>query len=42
KYGSLFCLAVMISMAFGFFVGGFFSAVILWAVILAAGFFILR
>ncbi|TGP68155.1 aa3-type cytochrome c oxidase subunit IV, partial [bacterium M00.F.Ca.ET.227.01.1.1] len=25
-----------------FFVGGFFSAVILWAVILAAGFFILR
>ena len=42
KYGSLFCLAVMISMAFGFFVGGFFSAVILWAVILAAGAFVLR
>ncbi|MFK0686841.1 aa3-type cytochrome c oxidase subunit IV [Mesorhizobium sp. IMUNJ 23033] len=42
KYGSLFCLAIVIAMAFGFFVGGFFSATILCALILAAGAFILR
>jgi aa3 type cytochrome c oxidase subunit IV len=42
KYGSLFCFAVLVSMAFGFFAGGFFAGVILCAVILAAGAFILR
>jgi len=26
KYGSLVCAAILIAMAFGFFVGGFFSA----------------
>ncbi|UVK39207.1 aa3-type cytochrome c oxidase subunit IV [Mesorhizobium sp. AR10] len=42
KYGSLFCLAALIAMAFGFFAGGFFSATILFVLILAAGGFILR
>ena len=42
KYGSLFCGALLIAMAFGFFAGGFFSATILFAVILAVGGFILR
>ncbi|MER8954595.1 aa3-type cytochrome c oxidase subunit IV [Mesorhizobium sp. M0833] len=42
KYGSLFCTAVLLAMAFGFFVGGFFSATILFVLILAIGAFILR
>ena len=42
KYGSLFCAALLLAMAFGFFAGGFFSAVILFALILAIGAFILR
>ena len=42
KYGSLFCLAVLAAMAFGFFAGGFFSGTILFILILAAGAFILR
>ncbi|MFB9979143.1 aa3-type cytochrome c oxidase subunit IV [Mesorhizobium kowhaii] len=42
KYGSLFCLAILLAMAFGFFAGGFFSATILFVLILAAGAFILR
>ena len=42
KYGSLFCGALLLAMAFGFFAGGFFSATILFLVILAAGAFILR
>ncbi|TRC95092.1 aa3-type cytochrome c oxidase subunit IV [Mesorhizobium sp. WSM4303] len=42
KYGSLFCLGLLIAMAFGFFAGGFFSATILFVLILAAGAFILR
>ena len=42
KYGSLFCGALLLAMAFGFFAGGFFSAVILFALILAIGAFILR
>ncbi|AID34018.1 cytochrome C oxidase subunit IV [Mesorhizobium sp. SEMIA 3007] len=42
KYGSLFCGALLIAMAFGFFAGGFFSALILFALIMAAGAFILR
>ena len=42
KYGSLFCGAILLAMAFGFFAGGFFSGTILFAVILAVGGFILR
>ena len=42
KYGSLFCGALLIAMAFGFFAGGFFSALILFALIMAVGAFILR
>ncbi|MBZ9660511.1 aa3-type cytochrome c oxidase subunit IV [Mesorhizobium sp. ESP-6-4] len=42
KYGSLFCAAVLIAMAFGFFVGGFFSATILFILIMAVGTLILR
>jgi hypothetical protein len=42
KYGSLFCLALLLAMAFGFFAGGFFSATILFVLILAVGGFILR
>ena len=42
KYGSLFCLGLLLAMAFGFFAGGFFSATILFVVILAVGAFILR
>ena len=42
KYGSLFCGAILLAMAFGFFAGGFFSATILFVLILAVGAFILR
>ncbi|TPI48744.1 aa3-type cytochrome c oxidase subunit IV [Mesorhizobium sp. B2-9-1] len=42
KYGSLFCAAILIAMAFGFFVGGFFSATILFILIVAVGTLILR
>ena len=43
KYGSLFCAAVLIAMAFGFFTtAGFFSSLILFAVICAIGGFIFR
>ncbi|WP_027039844.1 aa3-type cytochrome c oxidase subunit IV [Mesorhizobium ciceri] len=42
KYGSLFCGALLVAMAFGFFAGGFFSATILFVLILAVGAFILR
>ena len=42
KYGSLFCGALLLAMAFGFFAGGFFSATILFVLILAVGAFILR
>ncbi|AGB42801.1 aa3-type cytochrome c oxidase subunit IV [Mesorhizobium australicum] len=42
KYGSLFCGALLLAMAFGFFAGGFFSALILFVLILAVGAFILR
>jgi hypothetical protein len=41
KYGSLVCVALLIAMAFGFFVGGFFSALILFIVVVAAGSFLL-
>jgi len=42
KYGSLFCAALLVAMAFGFFVGGFFSGLILLILILAVGGYILR
>ena len=43
KYGTLFCVALMIAMAFGFFTtAGFFSSTILLIVICAVGWFILR
>ncbi|MDG4882409.1 aa3-type cytochrome c oxidase subunit IV [Mesorhizobium sp. WSM4884] len=42
KYGSLVCAALLLAMAFGFFAGGFFSATILFILIMAAGYFILR
>ena len=42
KYGSLVCGALLLAMAFGFFAGGFFSATILFVLILAVGGFILR
>jgi len=43
KYGSLFCIALLASMAFGFFTpAGFFSSVILFLLICAVGAYLLR
>ena len=43
KYGTLVLVALMIAMAFGFFMGGgFISAIILFAIICAGGTFFLR
>lgn len=43
KYGSLFCVAVIVAMAFGFFTtAGFFSATILCLLILGVGGYLLR
>jgi hypothetical protein len=43
KYGTLFCVALMAAMAFGFFTSaGFFSAVILFILICAVGGALLR
>ena len=42
KYGSLFCAAILIAMAFGFFVGGFFSGLIVFILVTAIGTLILR
>ena len=43
KYGSLFCAALLIAMAFGFFAGGgFFAATILLVLIMVIGAYILR
>lgn len=43
KYGTLVLVALLVAMAFGFFGGGgFISAVILFAIICAAGAFFLR
>jgi hypothetical protein len=41
KYGILFCVALLIAMAFGFFVAGWFSGTVLFFIIFAAGLFIL-
>ncbi|HEY5817813.1 MAG TPA: aa3-type cytochrome c oxidase subunit IV [Mesorhizobium sp.] len=43
KYVSLFCVALLVSMAFGFFTtAGFFSSVVLFLIICAVGSFVLR
>ncbi len=42
KYGSLVCAAILIGMAFGFFVGGFFSGTIVFILACIVGAFILR
>ncbi len=42
KYGSLVCAAILIAMAFGFFVGGFFSGLIVFILVTALGTLILR
>ncbi len=43
KYGSLVIAALLIAMAFGFFTSaGFFSATVLFVIICAVGWFILR
>lgn len=41
KYGVIFCVALMAAMAFGFFVGGWFSGTLLFFLLFAAGAFIL-
>ncbi|PSH61013.1 aa3-type cytochrome c oxidase subunit IV [Phyllobacterium brassicacearum] len=41
KWGFVTCLALMIAMAFGFFAGGFFSALVLFIVICLAAWFLL-
>ncbi len=43
KYGSLFCAALLVAMAFGFFTSaGFFSAAVLLIAILVVGWYFLR
>ena len=43
KYGSIFCVALLAAMAFGFFTpAGFFSATILFVLICVLGAFLLR
>jgi len=44
KYASLTAIAVLVAMAFSFFFpgGGFFSGAVLFAVIMVAGYFIIR
>lgn len=43
KYGSLVCAAILIAMAFGFFTtAGFFSATMLFILVVAVGGYILR
>ena len=41
KYGVIFCVALMAAMAFGFYVGGWFSGTVLFIVLCAAGAIIL-
>jgi small-conductance mechanosensitive channel len=42
KYGTIFCVALLVAMAFGFFTpAGFISSLILFIIILAAGSFLL-
>lgn len=43
KYGTLFCVSLLIAMAAGFFTSaGFFSAVVLFILLNIAGFVLLR
>ena len=43
KYTSLFCVALLVAMAFGFFTSaGFFSATILFLLVCALGAYLLR
>ena len=43
KYGTLFCIALMVAMAFGFFAGGgFASSTILFVLLCVGGAFLLR
>lgn len=42
KYGTLFCIALLVAMAFGFFTSaGFISATILFVIICAVGAFMM-
>lgn len=43
KYGTLFCVALLIAMAAGFFTSaGFFSSLVLLIILNVVGFFLLR
>ncbi|MCJ8055541.1 aa3-type cytochrome c oxidase subunit IV [Shinella curvata] len=43
KYGTLFCVALLVAMAAGFFTGaGFFSALLLLIILNVLGFIVLR
>ena len=43
KYGTLFCVALLVAMAAGFFTSaGFFSALLLFIILNVAGFILLR
>ncbi|VVT05739.1 aa3-type cytochrome c oxidase subunit IV [Rhizobium sp. EC-SD404] len=43
KWGTVFCVALLIAMAFGFFTtAGFFSATILFIILNVGAFFLLR
>ncbi|MGQ3211263.1 MAG: aa3-type cytochrome c oxidase subunit IV [Shinella sp.] len=43
KFGTLFCVALLVAMAAGFFTSaGFFSAVLLFIILNVAGFILLR
>lgn len=43
KYGTMFCITLLIAMAAGFFTSaGFFSALVLLIILNVVGFFILR
>ena len=43
KFGTLFCVALLVAMAAGFFTSaGFFSALLLFIILNVVGFFLLR
>ena len=41
KWGTIACIGIVAGMAFGFFVGGFFSGFLLFVLILAVGYVLL-
>lgn len=41
KYGTIICVALMIAMAYGFFLGGIWTGAALWLVLSIAGIFLL-